>query len=40
MLYKHYRELVRQDAAAHWWQIAPPKDYGNVIAFGAEVASA
>ena len=40
MLYKHYRELVRPDAAAHWWQIAPPKDYGNVIAFGAEVASA
>ncbi|MEN9663087.1 MAG: hypothetical protein RL324_2036 [Verrucomicrobiota bacterium] len=38
MLYQHYRELVRPDVAAHWWQIAPPKDYGNVIAFGAEVA--
>src|ERR1035437_7955500 len=33
MLYKHYRELVRPDVAAQWWQIAPPADYGNVVAF-------
>ncbi len=40
MLYQHYRELVRPDAAAQWWQVMPPADYGNVVAFGAEVASA
>jgi integrase len=40
MLYQHYRELVRPDAAAQWWQIAPPADYGNVIAFQKEVANA
>ncbi|MSU69853.1 MAG: hypothetical protein EXS39_03575 [Opitutaceae bacterium] len=40
MLYKHYREVVRPDAAAQWWQIVPPADYGNVVAFGAEVANA
>ncbi len=33
MLYQHYRELVRPDAAARWWQIMPPVDYGNVVAF-------
>lgn len=35
MLYKHYRELVRPDAAAQWWQVVPPADYGNVLAFSA-----
>ena len=36
MLYKHYRELVKPEAATRWWQIAPPEDYGNVIAFQKE----
>ncbi len=36
MLYKHYRELVKPEAAARWWQISPPADYGNVIAFQKE----
>jgi len=40
MLYKHYREVVRPDAAAKWWQVVPPADHGNVVAFNAEVASA
>ena len=40
VLYAHYRNRVRPDVAAHWWQIAPPRDYGNVIAFGPEVANA
>ena len=35
MLYKHYRELVKPDAAAQWWSISPPADYGNVVAFSA-----
>ena len=35
MLYKHYREVVRPDAAAKWWQVMPPADYGNVVAFSA-----
>jgi integrase len=39
MLYRHYRELVRPDAAAQWWRVMPPADYGNVIAFNAEVAN-
>ena len=39
MLYQHYRELVRPDVAARWWQVMPPADYGNVVAFHAEVAS-
>ncbi len=33
MLYQHYREVVRPDAAAQWWQIMPPAEYGNVVAF-------
>lgn len=33
MLHKHYRELVRPDAAALWWQILPPADCGNVVTF-------
>jgi len=40
MLYHHYRELVKPDAAAKWWQIMPPADYGNVVAFEKEVANA
>ena len=40
MLYQHYRELVKPDDAARWWQIMPPADYGNVVAFEAEVANA
>jgi integrase len=40
MLYKHYRELVRPDAAAQWWRVMPPAEYGNVVAFSAGVASA
>lgn len=39
MLYKHYREVVRPDAAALWWQVMPPAGDGNVVAFGAEVAN-
>ena len=35
MLYKHYRELVKPDAAAQWWSISPPADYGNVVVFSA-----
>ena len=38
VLYQHYRELVKPEAAARWWQIMPPADYGNVLAFEAEVA--
>lgn len=37
MLFKHYREVVRPDAAAQWWQVTPPADSANVVAFGAEV---
>jgi integrase len=33
MLYKHYRELVRPEVAAQWWQLLPPADYTNVVAF-------
>ena len=33
MLFKHYREVVKPDAAAQWWQVMPPADYGNVLAF-------
>ncbi len=40
MLYKHYRELVRPDEAAKWWNIAPPADYSNVEAFSAEARHA
>ena len=36
MVYKHYRELVKPEAAARWWQISPPADYGNVVAFHKE----
>jgi integrase len=39
VLYQHYRELVTPDAASKWWQIMPPADYGNVVAFEAEVAN-
>lgn len=39
VLYQHYRELVRPDEAARWWQIMPPADYGNVVAFNTEVAN-
>jgi integrase len=39
MLYKHYREVVRPDAAAQWWQIMPPTGYSNVVAFNGEVAN-
>jgi integrase len=35
MLYKHYREVVLPEDAAQWWQIAPPADFGNVVAFTA-----
>lgn len=35
MLYQHYRELVKPDAAAQWWNVSPPADYGNVVAFSA-----
>lgn len=38
MLYKHYREVVRPDAAAQWWQIVPGADYGNVVAFDKKQA--
>lgn len=34
MLYKHYRELVRPDAAAQWWQVMPPAGASNVVEFG------
>jgi integrase len=35
MLYKHYRELVKPDAAAQWWRISPPADYSNMVVFSA-----
>ena len=35
MLYQHYRELVKPDAAVQWWNVLPPADYGNVVAFSA-----
>ena len=35
MLYQHYRELVKPDAAVQWWNVSPPADYGNVVAFSA-----
>ena len=35
MVFKHYREVVQPELAAQWWQIAPPADYANVIAFRA-----
>ena len=40
VLYQHYRELVRPDAAAQWWKLSPPKDCGNVVAFQKEEAHA
>ena len=40
VLYQHYRELVKPDAAARWWQIMPPADYGNVVAFERKAANA
>lgn len=40
MLYAHYNGVVTPKDAAQWWQIAPPADYGNVVAFSAEVAHA
>jgi integrase len=40
VLFAHYRELVRPDAAAAWWQIAPPAEEGNVVDMrGKAVAS-
>lgn len=39
MLYRHYRELVRPDAAALWWKVMPPAEYGNVVAFEAKVSA-
>jgi integrase len=40
MLYQHYREVVRPDAAALWWKIMPPAGYSNVVAFQTKAASA
>jgi integrase len=40
MLYRHYREVVLPDAAAAWWQVVPPADFGNVVAFEREAANA
>lgn len=40
VLYQHYRELVKPEAAARWWQIMPPAAYGNIVAFHAKVANA
>jgi integrase len=39
MLYQHYRELVRPDAAALWWQLTPPKEYANIVAFQTKTAN-
>ena len=38
MIFAHYRELVLPEHAAEWWQITPPADHGNVVAFSAGVA--
>lgn len=35
MLFNHYRELVRPDAAKKWWAILPPKGYADVLPFAA-----
>lgn len=37
MLYKHYREVVRPEAAALWWQVMPAVGDGNMVAFGVAV---
>ena len=39
VLYQHYRELVKPEAAARWWRIMPPADYGNVVAFEGKAAN-
>ena len=36
MIYAHYRDVVHPDVAAKWWQIRPPADYSNVVAFQRE----
>jgi integrase len=41
MLYDHYDGVATPRAAAEWWQILPPADFGNVVAFAQqEVANA
>lgn len=41
MIQEHYDAVVEPAAAAEWWQIVPPPDFANVIAFKSEeVASA
>lgn len=37
MIYKHYRKIVKPEDAAQWWQIVPPADYGNIVAFTGTV---
>jgi integrase len=34
LLFSNYRELVRPEAAAEWWQIMPVAEAGKVVAFG------
>lgn len=34
----HYDSVARPAEGAEWWAITPPAEYGNVVAFGAEVA--
>jgi integrase len=36
MIGEHYDAVVEPAVAAEWWQIMPPPDYGNVIAFRRE----
>ena len=40
MLYKHYREVVRPDAAAQWWQLFPACVSDKIITFNNGVAIA
>ena len=40
MVKAHYENLVKPAEGAAWWQIVPPADFGNVVAFSEEVANA
>lgn len=40
MLKEHYDAVVLRKDATQWWEIMPPTDHSNVVAFGVEVANA
>ncbi len=39
MLYNHYRNVVRPDAAAKWWEIMPPVAAGRVVDMQGKVVA-